>query len=138
MKKISFNLHAVKQPECEVTLWLLCVQCKLIFYTQHRSGLFQPPTTILPYTLWENFFVVGGSANSVLVPILDLKAPSGVRLNMKGLSYKLHQILWPWGLMIQFNREMCSANFMVSLGAVLTFIPWRAEMCYLNFSTICT
>lgn len=40
--------------------------------------------------------------------------------------------------MNQFNWELLSADLTFNLGAVLIFIPWRAQMSYLNFSTICT
>lgn len=60
----------------------------------------------------------------------------GVKLNRKDLScIKAHGYK---SLMSQFNWELPSADRMFSLGAVLTLFPWRAQMCYLNFSTICT
>lgn len=40
--------------------------------------------------------------------------------------------------MSQFSWELLSADLTFTLGAVLIFIPWGAQMCYLNFSIICT
>lgn len=60
--------------------------------------------------------------------------------NRKRLSCKLNKhVEHVYGsLMSQFNWELLSADLTFNLGAVLIFIPWRAQMSYLNFSTICT